>query len=187
MFFQVKNEVCHFCVTSVKQNFNSDKKWLVISPINKAMIHIQTWICVYFNKQRITHFGFKASESSLVQNSPTMQQIHSSYWINTKCGITIHIQRLQSFEHLISFCRESRLGRETDGAALQTDLQTVWRLATVLQYPTIQQGRAGVLSAARQTAGGRFPTAAESVTLQTASQTLSHGRTARQHLAEQTG
>ncbi len=87
-----------------------------------------------------------------------MQQIHSSYWINTKCDYnTIHIQRLQSFEHLISFCRESRLGRETDGAALQTDLQTVWRLATVLQYPTIQQGRAGVLSAARQTAGGRFP------------------------------
>ncbi len=77
----------------------------------------------------------------------------------------IYIQRLQSFEHLISFCREWRLGRETDGAAFQTDLQTVWRLATVLQYPTIQQGRAGVLSAARQTTGGRFPTAAESVTL----------------------
>lgn len=80
---------------------------------------------------------------------------------------------------------------EADGAALQTDLQTVRRAAAVLQYPTIQHGLTRLLCT------GRLPcrfhaTAAANRRVTTTGpahstcQTLSQHRTHGQHLAEQT-
>lgn len=83
------------------------------------------------------------------------------------------------------------LRREADGAALQTDLQTVGRAAAVLQYPTIQHGLTGLLGARRlpgrlyAAAANRSVAAADSA--HSTCQTLPHRRTHGQQLAEQTG
>ena len=79
------------------------------------------------------------------------------------------------------------LRRKTDGAALQTDLQTVGRLTTVLQYPTIPQGRASVLVTAGHAPRGPLAAAAERVTARATRQTLGQDGAQRHALAEQTG
>lgn len=79
------------------------------------------------------------------------------------------------------------LHREADGAALQADLQTVGRLAAVLQQPTVQQCGAGVLVAAGQAPRGPLPTAAQRLAARAARQALGQNRTQRQNLAEQAG